>query len=208
MISKKVVGTVVFIFLQLNIMFAQSSLEMSSVYALTSEKIVSNEDNDHYSSQLFHSFGINGKKIFPSNFFVQGGLHLHNFGTKVVGEEGVIIDDMPERIIGKSIDIPINVGYYFLNCDRVRLGISLGVNNGILLHQYHDYYGYMIEVFPVYNDYILQLNASAEIGIKLTNHIILNIRPVFLRQINSNYDDYKQRGIGGQFGISYGFKGK
>jgi hypothetical protein len=45
-------------------------------------------------------------------------------------------------------------------------------------------------------------------GIKLTNYTILNIRPVWQRQINSNHGNYKQSGIGCQVGISYDFTEK
>ena len=181
----------------------KNSFEIGAVYSLTAEKLVAVEST---SRQLYHSFGINGKKTFKSNVFVQGGVHLSNFGTKF-GEKDVIIDDLPSGFGGQSIDIPIKVGYYFFNNDKIRLGTSLGVNNGFLRHDYQDHYGYIVENVPTYNDYLLHLNLSVEIGFKLTDNIILDIKPTFQRQINSNYGrSYKQSGIGCQFGASYAFE--
>ncbi len=203
--KKNVIGTLVIIFLQFNIVFAQHSFEISGVYSLTSETLTSNTDKN-LGRQLFHSYGINGKKIFRSNVFIQSGMFLRNFGTSVLVHAPIaIVDDTPTEIGGRSIDIPINVGYYFLNYNKIRLGISLGLNNGFLLDQYHDYYGVIIETVPLYNDFIFQFNTSVEIGLKLTDNIILDIRPIFQRQLNSNLSDYKQSGMGCQFGISYAF---
>ena len=208
MILKKAIGTIVIVLLQLNIAFAQNSFEIGGVYSLTAEKLLTNSDaiSNHMHNQFNHSFGINGKKVFKSNVFVQGGLHLKEFGTKV-NLESIIIDDLANEMGGKSIDIPINVGYYLFKNNKIRLGMSLGVNNGFLLSQYQNYYGVIREDIPVYKDYMFQLNSSIEIGIRLTDNIILDVRPVFQRQINSNYGSYKQRGIGCQFGISYDFTG-
>lgn len=201
---KKAIGIITIVFLQFNLVLAQSSFEIGSVYSLTAEKLNSVENT---SRQLYHSFGINVKKTFKSNVFVQTGLYFKNFGSNV-GEEDIIIDDLPSEIGGQSIDIPISVGYYFLNNDKIRLGMSLGVNNGFLQNQYQDFYNARIETVPYYNDFLLYLNSSVEIGIQLTNHIILDIKPIFQRQINSNYGrNYKQNGIGCQFGISYDFQG-
>lgn len=203
----KAIGTIVIVFLQMNIVLAQNSFEIQGIYSLTAEKLTHNEQPQIYNNQLFHSYGINGKIVYKANVFVQGGFHLRNFGTNSTIQAPIaIVDDIPTEISGQSIDIPINIGYYFINNGKLRLGISLGVNNGFLLNQNYDYYGVIIETIPIYNDYLLSLNSTVEIGLKLTDNIILDIKPIFQRQINSNnFVDYKQRGIGCQFGVSYGF---
>ena len=206
---KKAIGIITIIFLQLNIVLAQNSFELSGVYSLTSERLTSDLAIDNMDSQLFHSFGINGRKIFNSNMFVQGGLHFKNFGTEVVDILVVIIDDMPSEIRGSSLEIPINVGYYVLNRDKIRLGMSLGINNGFLVNQYQNYYGFIREDIPTYSNFLFHLNSSVEIGVRLTDNIIFDIKPTFQRQINSNIMRYhKQSGIGCQLGISYDFKRK
>lgn len=202
---KKAIGIIVILFLQFNIVFAQNSFEIEALYSLTSEKLVTSFPIDNMNSQWFHSFGINGKKIFKSNLFLQSGVLFRNFGTGIYDPLVVVIDDAPTEIIAKSIDIPISIGYYFLNRDKVRLGISLGINNGFLLNQYQNYHNVILEDIRMYNDYILQFNTSVEIGIRLTDHVILNIKSIFQRQINSNNIDYKQRVIGCQLGVSYDF---
>lgn len=197
---KKIFGIVVIVLLKFNVLSAQSSFEIRGIYSLSSEKLV---DVENTSRLPYHSIGINSKKIFNSNLFIQGGVHLRNFGTKV-GEDGVIIDDLPSEMGGQSLDIPINVGYYFCIQSKLRLGMSLGVSNGFLRDDYQDHYGYIIEAIPVYNDYLLYFNTSVELGFRLTDNIILDIKPIFQRQINSNYGrSYKQNGIGCQFGINY-----
>jgi len=211
--SKKAIGIIIIIFLQANLFFAQSSFEIEGIYTITSEKFVSESDKENFDSKLFNSFGVSGKRIFKSNIFVKGGLHLKSFGTKFDVEETTIqIPDGTGEFYevnwnAKSVDIPINVGFYFLNTDKLRLGISMGGNNSFIISQSQKTKGIESDI-EVYNDYVFQLNSNLEIGIKLTNKIILNIVPVLQRQINSNFVEYKQRGIGCQIGMSYNFKEK
>ncbi len=198
--------------LQSNLTIAQNSFEIEGNYSITSEKFIpTNNANDIFESKLYHSFGINGRMIFKSKFFVIGGLHLKRFGTKFDVEETTIQN--PEGTgefyevnwNANSIDIPIKLGYYFISRDKFRFGIALGISNSFVIDQTQKARGEDIEI-ETYEDYIFNLNSNLEIGYSISENFTVNLIPIWQRQINSNFGNYKQRSYGCQIGISYKLK--
>ena len=202
------IGLIIIVLIQSNITSAQNSYEIGGIYSLMSEKLMPNNAEDIFNDKIFHSVGINSYITFNSRFLIKGGVHFQNFGTKIQIEETTI--QMPEGTgdffdvnwTGKSIDIPINLGIYILNRKKLRLGVAIGGNNRFIFSQSKELKGADLDT-RIYKEYIFQFNTSIEIGIRLNDNFILNISPILQKQMNSNSNEYKQRGIGCQIGVSY-----
>lgn len=207
--SKNLIILILLLILQSNLSIGQNSFEIEGNYSITSEKFIPiNDANDIFESKLFHSFGLNGRMIFKSKFFVISGLHLKRFGTKFDVEETTIQNPggtgefYEVNWNTNSIDIPIKMGYYFLNRNNFRFGLAFGISNSYVINQKQKARGEEEDI-ETYEDNIFNLNSNLEIGYLIREKLVINLMPIWQKQISSNFGDYKQRSFGCQIGISY-----
>lgn len=210
--AKNFIGSLLILILQSNLLTAQHSIELEAIYSISSEKFApTNDALDIFDSKIFHSFGLNGRKVFKSKIFAIAGIHLRRFGTQFDVEETT--ESMPEGTgeffevnwNANSIDIPVRLGYYFLDRNTLRIGFAIGISNSFVLNQKQIAKGMETDI-EVYESYIFNLNSSVELGIKVKKSVIVSIIPIWQRQMNANLSVYKQRGFGCHLGISYQLK--
>lgn len=195
--------------------FSQNT-EIGINYILSTEGLVSSDETQIFENSIAHSFGMNGRKIIKSDFFILGEVNFKNFGAKLKVEERTIQN--PEGTgdffyvnwKAQGLEIPISFGYYILNQKKIRIGTSIGISNLFLFNQKQELKGQNSDA-EIYEKYLISFKSCLEIGVKISNNLVLNIIPFWQRQLNSNssnLSNHKQRGIGCKFGISYNFKEK
>ena len=192
------------------------STEIGINYLLSSEKLTSTEAPDIYEDKVFYSFGITGKRFLSPNIFIGTGIGFRRFGARI--ERPVTTAEYPNGTgefyylnwIAKGIEIPINIGYYFLNQDNIRLGASASAGNFFLLDQKYVVNDNSTDLNQ-YKSYIFSTRINLELRVKLSDKISLNFIPFYQKQISPNMEfqlnginiDYKQRSVGCELAVSY-----
>ncbi len=204
--EKTILAILLPLFLLSSTATAQQTFEIEGTYMMSSEKLTPNRSKVFNNDQSHHSFGINGRIIFNSNFFITTGLQYRQFGTSFQKDEkNAESTELVTTWSANRVDIPMNVGYYFIKTNKLRVGAALGLSNGIVFDQSQSTEGKVSDL-DVYQNFMMNYNASLEIGIQLQDRIVLNITPIWQRQLNVNFSEYRsyqQVALGGQVGISY-----
>lgn len=190
--------------------------EIGFNYLFSVEKLVGLDISDFYKSEVFHSVGVSGKHYFSPKAFIAAGIGYRSFGsrtevkvTTVQNPEGT---GEVENAIWKAqgIELPVSLGYYFINQDKIKIGASAGFSSFLLNKQSYEIRGNVADL-ELFEKYIYSLKVNLELRLLLNEKISLNVRPVFQRQISSNIDwmvnsidiILKQRSIGCELGLSY-----
>jgi len=193
-----------------NLILAQTKTEVELAYTITSEELVTSTGISNFDRAEFQSIGIGARTTLSNNTFIKAGLQLKSFGTSCLNEATTTKqpygtgDYYEDQWIARSIDIPIYIGLYLINNQRIRIGLANGISGGYVFDQVrHDRATvYTLEVYDKHN---YHFNSRIDIGVKLNSGIIINISPIWTRQLNSNSIPYQQKGYGGQLSISYDF---
>jgi len=197
----KIKQILIIIFLQINLcqIFSQNLTELELIYSPVLAKLSSHTAEN----SLFHSVGFEFKQIHNSKFYIDGGLYFRRLGNRFELPRS-IISTGPYKVtyVTSSIDIPVNIGYYFLEQKKIRMGIEVGLNNGFLLKQRGKSLGETNEI-GIYRKYFLGVISSIELGYKINSKFIINVRPNWLQQINRNNGPFKQKAIGIAIGVVY-----
>lgn len=188
---------------------ARDLVELGVGYMLTNEDFVpTNGQSDLLLHTGHHSFGFYIMNTFRSNIYFKIGINFRRFGTRLRVEETTFRN--PEgtgnyyhiQWNANTVEFPADIGYYFIENSKYRLGGGIGINYSTLLNQEEKIKKFSADT-DIYDKHFLTISTNISFSLKLGKRWLFNVLPFWERQIKPIFLDQKRRSLGCEFGISF-----
>jgi len=165
---------------------------------------------DFFDSNFAILSGLNIRYNTKTNFYFTGNLFFEKQGWAIFNL-GEGISNRDDYVKGSAIAASLDVGYYFLDTDKIKLGVSGGYKFGHVSNNTTTFQDFKNLPDNVHIDFVFpvksyeSIDLKGDILIKLSNQFTLNIIPNYSinnRRFNNDFL-YAERNFGLQTGILY-----